>query len=161
MKAVVPDMCLSKTVRCHSLVWVLTLDRLLITVEGILVSPGKISLGDVSQSPCECQESQSPVETVDVGSSTRLVMTLLRTPRKVLIVSAPQEGAGGLHKLSQVRYQGPGTPRGSTAEPRPETAAGGGLPSRRPPARLLWAEGISLPSRPRQAGLQSATSLAS
>lgn len=36
MKAVVPDPCLSKTVRCHSLVRVLTLDRLLILLKEYL-----------------------------------------------------------------------------------------------------------------------------
>lgn len=73
----------------------------------------------------------SLVETVDVGSATWLVATLLRTPRKVLNVSASQKGAGGLQELSQVGCQGPGTSRGPAAEPRLEAAAGGG-------ARPVW-----------------------
>lgn len=90
----------------------------------------------------------SLVETVDVGSATQFVVTLLRTPRKVLIVSASQEGAGGLHELSQVGCRGPGTPHGP--------AAGGvrrpvfGLPSGRPPVSYVQRGLIRPPDQGRQ-----------
>lgn len=72
----------------------------------------------------------SLVETVDVGSATQLVVTLLRTPRKVLIVSASQEGAGGLHELSQVGCRGhPTAPQQVAADALCSVCLPGGCPS--------------------------------